>query len=177
MAPLRQKEKEERKKKVKLTSIRDLAGVAASGRGTPLWEGNPDLAEGLGGRPGPDTLVPADNDLLFNTIRPLELGLDRRNLVIEPALLLRMLGLLKTVGGEFVHLFSGDTEVAADVLTSPSHRFHAIHGLLALRGHGLVEGLLEGVSADCHGLCANSNANVDVSRGDRVGDIGSGLEA
>lgn len=165
------------KKSNALTSISDLAGVAASGGGTPLREGHPDFAQALCGRAGPDALVPADDDLLFHAIRSLELGLDRSDLVVEPALLLRMLSPLETLSSVLVHLFSGDAEIAADVLAGPSHGLHAVYGLLAVGRDGLVEGLVEGVAAGRHGLCADRNADVDVSQGDGVGDVGGGLEA
>lgn len=170
-------EKEQIKDQQKLTSVSDLTGVSTSGSRAPLREGNPNLAEALGGCARPDALVPGQNDLLLHSIWALDLSLDGHNLIIEPALLLCGLGSLEALGSILVHLFPSNTEITADILACPSHGLHAIDGLLALRSYRLVKGLFQSVASNRHGLCADGNANVNVALGDRVGDVGSSLES
>lgn len=162
---------------LRLTSVSDLAGIAAGSGGSPLGECDPDLAQALGGGARPDTFVPGQKDLLEIAIRPLDLGLDRHNLVVEPALLLRLLGALETLGGILIHLFPPDTEVPADVLARPAHGLHSVCGLLALGGHGLVEWLIEPVATYRHGLGTDGDSNLDVTGGNGIGNVGGGLEA
>lgn len=159
-----------------LTSVSDLAGIATRGGRSPLREGNPDLAQGLGSGAGPDALIPGQDDLLNLPVRSLELGLDGHDFVVKETFLLGLLGTLETLGGVFVHLFPGDTEIPTDVLARPAHSLHRVGCLLALRGDGLVKGLVECIAADSHGLGANCDADFNVAGRDGIGDIGGGLE-
>jgi len=159
-----------------LTSVGDLAGVAASGGGwAPLREGGADLAEGLGGGAGADALVAGEGDLLPLAVGVLDAGLDGDDLVVKKTGLLGALGALERLGGVLVHLLAGDAKVAGDVLAGPAHGLHAVARLLRVLGDLLVEGLLQGVAANGHGLDAHGDADVDLAGADRVGDVGGGL--
>lgn len=159
-----------------LTSVSDLAGIATGGGGSPLGEGNPNLAQGLGSRAGPDALIPGQDNLLDLAVRSLDLGLDGHYLVVKETFLLGLLGALETLGGVLVHLFPGDTKVPTDVLACPAHGLHGVGSLLARRGDGLIKGLVEGIAADGHGLGANGDTDFDIAGRDGIGDIGGGLE-
>lgn len=159
-----------------LTSVSDLAGIATRGGWSPLGEGNPDLAQGLGSGAGPDALIPGQDDLLDLPVRSLDLGLDGHDLVVEETFLLGLLGALETLGGVFVHLFPSDTEIPTDVLASPAHGLHGVGSLLARRGDSLIKRLVESIAADSHGLGANGDTDFDIAGRDGIGDIGGGLE-
>ena len=161
----------------RLTSISNLAGIAAGRRGSPLRKRNANLGESLERSPRPDAVVLAHHDLLPLAVRALDPGPDGCDLVVEVACLLRHLGAAEALGGVLVHLLAGDAEVAADVLARPAHGLHAVLGVLGLVGDLLVEGLLQAVSSDRHLLRADGDADLDRAARDLVRDVGRGLQA
>lgn len=159
-----------------LTSVRDLTGVTAGRGRSPLREGGADLGQALGSGAGSDALVLGQDDLLHLAVRALDLGLDGYDLISRPAFLLCALGPLETLGRKGIHALAGDAKVPADVLAGPAHGLHAVGGLLALSNNVLVEGLVEAVAADGHGLSAHGNSHGDRAGGDGVCNVGRGLE-
>lgn len=158
-------------------AIGNLGGVTTRGSGTPLGEGNADLGETLGSSAGADTLILGEGDVLPLAIGVLDAGLDGDDLVVEEAGLLGALGTLEGLGGVLVHFLAGDAKVTTDVLRGPAHGLHAVGRLLGLGGDGLVEGLLEGVAANAHGLGAHGDTDLDGAARDGVGNVGDSLEA
>ena len=172
-----QRNSETEGKEKKPTSVSDLAGVAAGGGGSPLREGNADLAQALRGGARADAVVLGEGDLLPLALGVLDPGLDGHDLVGEQTGFLGALGALEALGGVLVHLLAGHAEVSADVLARPAHGLHAVRGLLRLLGHLLVKGLIQRVTTNAHLLGAESNADLDGPAADGVGDVGNGLEA
>lgn len=165
------------KRRCRRTSISNLTGIATRGTTSPLRERSPDLSETLGSRPRPDALVLRQHHLLDIPLGIRNLGLDGHNLVHKRPLILRLLGTLEALGGVLVHLLPGDAEIPAHVLGCPAHGLHAVAALLGVGCHGLVEGLVERVTAGGHGLGADGDADFDAAGRDLVCDVGRGLEA
>jgi hypothetical protein len=124
-----------------------------------------------------DALVLCERDLLrLASLGVLNGGCDGRNLVVEPARLLRDLGTAVRLSGVPVLALTRDVEVLTDVLGGLAHGLHAVGGLGVLED--LVdERALEAVAALCHALGAHGDTAFDGADGDLVGNVLHGLKA
>lgn len=153
--------------------------MTAVSTGTPvtiLLERWSDLAQTLIRRPRPDSLILRERNLLgLSTLRVLDLDLDRANLIIEPALLLRLLRLLVTPCSKLILCLSANVKVGADVLG------RLAHGLQAVLCFALEQLFAEVKPLACggrgHAFTADGEADVDAAKVDLVGNVLHGFEA
>ena len=160
----------------KHTAISDLARISTGAPVAIIRECRPDLRERLKCSPPPRSLVLTQCDFfLFSTLRILDLGLDRHDLIIEPSRLLRHLRSPITLRRESILRFPRDIEVLAHILRCLPHRLHAVCRFLGFQD-GFVEGLSEAVAACGHKFCADGEAAFDAAGRDLVGDVLHGFE-
>ena len=96
-------------------AVVDARGVAGRHRAV-LGEGGPQLGDGFVGRAGADVLVVGDDDVALAARDG-----HRDDLVLEPAGLLRRLGLVLRSDGEIVLLLAADLPLGGDVLGGGAH--------------------------------------------------------
>lgn len=157
-------------------AVRDLRSVAGVD-GAVFGERRPDLAEGLDGDFA-HAVVSRDGDLallLGLGVRPLDL--QGRDLLVEPAVLLRLGGLAVAVVRELVLALARDVAVLGHLLGERAHGHLALGGFLVVLEQ--VAELCDGAGAVLggHALDAGADADLDGAALDRVGDVDAGLQA
>lgn len=140
-------------------------------------EGRLDLLQALECGAGANTLVLGQgNGLDLACLRVLDLGGDGRNLIVEPACLLRNLGSPVRLSSVLVLALARDVEVLSDVFRGLAHGLHAVLRLLVLE-HLIDERPFEPVAACCHALSTHGETDLDAADGDLVGNVLYGLES
>ena len=114
-------------------AVVETRGVAGGHRAL-LVEGRLQLGHRVQRRTGANILVLIDDDVALSGLDG-----DGNDLVLEPAGLLRILGLVLRAGGERVLLFAGDLPFGGDVLRGDSHVIAVERVQQAVLQHGVDE--------------------------------------
>lgn len=180
-----------------VADLRRVTGVDAA----VLCKGGADLAERLGRHALAHAVVARDGDFLLLVrlwVRPLDL--ERHNLVVEQARLLRRDGLAVRLGCKGVLRAAGHVAVARHVLGELAHGHLAVGGFLVRLeqvgefGHGGGAGIGGTLWSECavengglktngapvlcrHALHAGAHAHVDHAALDLVGHVDAGHQA
>lgn len=159
-------------------TIGDLTAVTASRPVTEIRESRANLVETLESGAPPGALVLGQSDiLLFAGLGVLHLDGDGRDLVVEPASLLRSLRAAVRLGCVSVLLFTCDVEVGANVFRGLTHGLKAVGGVLVGVDDVVDEGAGETVAAGGHVLGAYGNTDLNGTSLDLRGDVLDSLEA
>lgn len=157
-------------------TVRNLRRISSMD-GTILGEGRPDLAQALGRDTLADTVVPGDGDLL----RLVRLGISplncqRRNLLVEETLLLRLDSLLERPCSKSILLRPRDALSLGHLLRQHAHGDLAVGSLLVVLEQFRELSDSPRTVLLRHALGAGADANVNHAGLDGIGDVHTGLQ-